>query len=196
MPEPTPVILTDASVKISDDGTELGLKELACLGNHIELSPDVTVTTLETFCGSKDYPGNVKWQLIATLFQSFDPDATDEVLRAALALGTPTPYEIIPYKSRPVSATNPKFTGYVIPQPYSPINGDAGAESTVELEWSCTGAPVKGITDVATAFASPYEGMTLAELQAEAGARGLSTSGTKAELAARLTESDTAVVAA
>lgn len=157
MPEPTPVILTDASLKISDDGTEAGLTELACLTNHIELTPDVTTTTLETMCGSKDYPGSVKWSLIATLFQSFDPSATDEVLRAANALGTPTPYEVIPYKSRAVSATNPKFTGFVIPQPFSPINGDAGAESVVELEWSCTEEPVKGTTDVMTAFALAAE---------------------------------------
>jgi hypothetical protein len=157
MPEPTPLILTDASFKLSDDGTEAGLTELACVTNHIELTPDVSVTTLDTMCGSKDYPGVVKWSLIATLFQSFDPAATDEVLRAANALGTPAPYEIIPYKSQPVSATNPKFTGFVIPQPFSPINGDAGAESTVELEWSCTEEPVKGITDVMTAFAAAAE---------------------------------------
>jgi hypothetical protein len=181
MPEPQPLILTDASIKISDDGTVAGLKELACLANHIELTPDVAVTTLDTMCGSKDYPGTVKWALIATLYQSFDPDATEEVLSAALALGEPAPYEIIGYKSQPVSATNPKWTGEVIPQPYPPINGDAGDASTIELEWSCTAAPTKSITPV-TGFAA----MTLAELQAAAETAGLPTSGTKADLIARL----------
>jgi hypothetical protein len=145
MPEPTPLILDDASLKISKTADETGLTELACVTNHLELTPDVSVTTLDTMCGSRDYPGSVKWSLIATLYQSFDVAATEEVLSAAVALGEPVPYEIIPRKSDAVSATNPSFSGFVIPQPYSPINGDAGDASEVELEWACTGPPVKSI---------------------------------------------------
>ena len=96
MAEPMPLILTDASLKISNDGTAAGLTELACVANHIEISPDVTVTTLDTMCGTKDYPGTVKWSLVATLYQSFDPDATEDTLSAAVALGAPTPFEVIP----------------------------------------------------------------------------------------------------
>ena len=88
MAEPLPLILTDASLKI--DGTEL-----ACLANHIELTPDVTITTLDTMCGSRDYPGTVKWSLLATLYQSFDADATEEVLSAAVDGGVPVPFEIL-----------------------------------------------------------------------------------------------------
>jgi hypothetical protein len=143
MAEPLPLILTDASLKIDDT-------ELACVANHIELSPDTTVTTLDTMCGSKDYPGTVKWSLIATLYQSFDVDATEDVLSAAVAAykaaGTLPTFEIIPYKSRPVAADNP--SGELIPQDYSPINGDAGDASTVELEWSLAGVPDKSITPV------------------------------------------------
>ena len=70
-PEPTPLILTNASVKI--DGTEL-----ACLANHVELSPDVNITTLDTFCGSRDYPGTAQeWSLVATFYQSFDAGSTE-----------------------------------------------------------------------------------------------------------------------
>jgi hypothetical protein len=149
MAEPLPYIMTDTSLKISTDGTEAGLTELACVANHIEISPDVSVTTLDTMCGTKDYPGTVKWALIATLYQSFDPDATEEVLSAAVALGVPTPFEILPYKSQPISDTNPLFSGMVIPQPYSPVNGDAGDASSVEIEWSMDGAPTKTIVPVA-----------------------------------------------
>src|SRR4051812_7939756 len=99
MADPLPLILTDASLKIDD-------QELACVANHIELSPDTTVTTLDTMCGSKDYPGTVKWALIATLYQSFDVGATEEVLSAAVATykldGTLPTFEVIPYKSRAV----------------------------------------------------------------------------------------------
>lgn len=139
MAEPLPLILTDASLKIND-------VELACVANHIELAPDVTITTLDTMCGSKDYPGVVKWALVATLYQSFDLAATEETLSAAVDGGVPVSFEIVPYKSQPVSATNPSWSGEVIPQPYSPINGDAGDASTVELEWSLAGPPVKSIT--------------------------------------------------
>lgn len=137
-PEPQPLILTNAGLQI--DG-----KELACVLNHIELSPDVSVTTLDTMCGSKDYPGTVKWSLIATLYQSFDVDATEEVLSAAVEGGVPVAFSVVGYRDQPVSATNPEWSGMVIPQPYAPINGDAGDASEVELEWSCDGEPVKSV---------------------------------------------------
>ena len=76
--EPMPVILTNASIKI--DGVEL-----ACVASHVELSPDTSITTLDTFCGSKDYPGTVKWSLIATRYQSFDTRATEDTQYPAVA---------------------------------------------------------------------------------------------------------------
>ena len=146
-PEPTPLILTDASIKIN--GTEL-----ACLANHVELAPDTNVTTLETMCGSKDYPGTVKWSLTATLYQSFDTDATEDTLSAAVAAykadGTLATYEVAGYKSRPIGADNPSWSGSVIPKDYPPINGDAGAASSIEIEWSCSDVPTKSVTPEST----------------------------------------------
>jgi hypothetical protein len=183
MAEPLPLILDDASLKIAPGPAPAVLVELACLTNHIELTPDVAVTTLDTMCGSRDYPGSVKWSLIATLYQSFDPEATEEVLSAALAGGVPVAFEIVPRKSQPVSATNPRFYGEVIPQPYSPINGDAGDASTVELDWSLSGVYTKSDT-AGAASASAFEGMTRTELDAAAIAKGLQPADypTKAEL--------------
>lgn len=152
--EPMPLILDNASIKISTDGTTVGLTELACLASHVELAPDVAVTTLDTFCGSRDYPGNVKWSLIASLYQSFDVDATEDVLSAAVALGTPTAFEVVGRRDSPVSATNPKWTGEVIPKPYPPINGDAGGASAIDIEWSVVGEPLKEITGTTTARAA------------------------------------------
>lgn len=143
--EPLPLILTDASLKIGTAPDVTSLVELACVANHIELSPDISITTLDTMCGSKDYPGVVKWSLIATLYQSFDADATEDTLSAAVDGGVPVPFEILGYKSQPVSASNPAWTGFVIPQPYSPINGDAGDASSIDLEWSLDGPPTKSI---------------------------------------------------
>ena len=149
MAEPQPLILTNAGLKISSSEDVADLTELACLVNHIEISPDVSVTTLDTMCGSRDYPGVVKWSLVATLYQSFDPDATEEVLSAAVADGGPVPFEVIGYRDQPVSADNPVWSGLCIPQPYSPINGDAGDASEVDLEWSIVGEPTKSITPAA-----------------------------------------------
>ena len=142
---PAPLILDDAGVKIGTGADETTLVELACVTNHIELTPDVSITTLDTMCGSVDYPGTVKWQLIATLYQSFDPDATEETLSAAVEFGEAVPFALIGYKSKPVGPTNPEWSGMVIPQPYSPINGDAGDASEVELEWSVVGEPTKSV---------------------------------------------------
>jgi hypothetical protein len=143
--EPTPLILTNASLMIDD-------AELACVASHVELSPDVSVTTLDTFCGSKDYPGVIKWSLVATLYQSFDPTFTEEVLdgvwTAYKADGSPASFRVCGYRDQPVSATNPEWTGEAIPQPWSPINGDAGDASTVDIEWSIVGEPVKNIVPV------------------------------------------------
>jgi SAP domain len=180
---PNPLILNDASLKISTDDTVLNLKELACSANHIELSPDTSVTTLDTMCGSVDYPGTTKWSLVATLYQSFDVGATEEVLSAAVASGAPVAWEVVGYKTPPISATNPAWAGLVQPAPYAPINGDAGDASTVELEWAITQGPTKRITLTLLAY---YEGMTLDELRAQAEAAGLETSGTKTELVERL----------
>lgn len=144
--EPMPLILTNASIKISTDETTANLTELACVANHIELTPDVSITTLDTMCGSKDYPGTIKWALIATLYQSFDPDATEETLSAAVAGGVPVAFSIAGYRDQPVGPLNPEWTGLVIPQPYSPINGDAGDASSIELEWSVVGTPTKNVT--------------------------------------------------
>lgn len=135
--EPMPLILTNASVKIDD-------VELACVANHVELSPDINITTLDTFCGSRDYPGTIKWSLVLTLYQSFDVGATEEVLSRVVAANVPVAFEIAGYRDQESGViANPTWSGEVIPQPYSPINGDAGDASTIELEWSVVGEPLK-----------------------------------------------------
>ena len=145
--KPFPLILDNAGVTI-------GGKSLACVSTHVELAPEVSITTIETFCGSTDYPGVVKWTLNLTLVQSFDPDATEDILSAAVDAGVPIAYTVVGYRDREISDTNPEWSGEVVPQPYAPINGDAGAESTIDLSWACTGPPTKSITPPIAASAS------------------------------------------
>ena len=165
---PKVLVLTDPSIKISKTALTTGLTELACSASHVELMPDTAVTTVDTMCGSVDYPGTTKWTLGITLYQSFDVGAAEEVLAAAVAVGAPVPFELIGYKTPPVSATNPKWTGFVQPAPYSPINGDAGDASEIELEWAVTSGPVKGITPVLFMEGTEFEEKTEEKTQAKA----------------------------
>jgi len=146
--EPAPLILTNAGIAIAPGAAAAALNELACVANHIEISPDVSTTTLDTMCGSRDYPGTVKWALLATLYQSFDALATEETLDAAVKGGEPVEFAVVGYRDKAVGPDNPMWTGLAIPQPYSPINGDAGDASEVDIEWSIVGEPTKLETGV------------------------------------------------
>jgi hypothetical protein len=130
--EASPVIMTDAYVQI-------GEANLSCLGESVSIEPENKPVELTTFCGVRDYPGPVKWHFKAKLVQSFDTGATNDTLYGALqayaTAGTLCPFKVRPYKSRPISATNPSFEGNMIPQPYTLFGGDAGAVSEVDVDW-------------------------------------------------------------
>jgi hypothetical protein len=165
---PTHVILDNASLKLGATATVADLDELACYTNHLELSPDVSVTTLDTMCGSVDYPGTTKWSLIATLYQSFDVGGTEEILSALVTAGVPCYFLIAADRVAPISATNPGWQGQVNPTAYAPLNGDAGDASEIELEWSLIAPPTKITTPPVAAAA----GTTHAELDEAAEAAG------------------------
>lgn len=132
MAEPAPVILYNPDLTI--DGTTL-----KCLMSHVELTPEVTTVELTTSCGTREYPGKLKWTLKASLYHSFDAEGTNEVLNAAVAGGIPVAFTVLPSSSKPIGPTNPEYTGEVIPQPFAQLAGDVGAESSVDLEWSIIG---------------------------------------------------------
>ena len=111
---------------------------LECLMSHVELNPDVSTIEVKTSCGVKDYPGTVKWTLKASLYHSHDPAGTNETLTAAVEGGVPVPFTVVP-SADPISATNPEYSGELIPQPFTPIAGDIGDASSVDLEWSIQG---------------------------------------------------------
>jgi hypothetical protein len=165
---PTHVILDNASLKIGTAATAAALKELACWTNHIELSPDTATTTVDTMCGSIDYPGTTKWSLVATLYQSFDVGGPEEVLAPLVTAGVPCWFVIAADRVAPISATNPGWQGQVQPMPYAPLNGDAGEPSEIELEWGLVAAPTK-ITTPPVLLAA---GTTHAELDEAAEAAG------------------------
>lgn len=146
--EPEPVILYSPSLTI--DG-----HELKCLLSHIELNPDVSTVEVKTGCGTKEYPGTVKWTLKASLYHSFDPEGTNEVLTAAVSGRVPVDFAVLPNSNQPISATNPEYTGMLIPQPFTPLSGDIGDSSSFDLEWS-----ISGWLDVPTTNIVPPAGLT------------------------------------
>lgn len=132
MPDPAPVILYNPDLSI--DGTTL-----KCLMSHIELNPDVTLIEVKTSCGIKEYPGSVKWTLKASLYHSYDPVGTNKVLEDAVLAQVPVPFTVTASSTDPISATNPQYTGELIPQPFTPLSGDVGDASSFDLEWSISG---------------------------------------------------------
>ena len=137
--EPMPYIMTDPSIKLNG-------QDVHCLASHLELAPDINLVETPTFCGVQEFPGTIKWYFRLTLYQSFDAGGADEILQGCLAAGGVVPYEVFPFREQQVSATNPRFSGNVIPRKYSLIAGDAGAASEITIEWSMTGEPTRATT--------------------------------------------------
>jgi hypothetical protein len=155
MAELEPVILYSPELTIS--GTSL-----KCLMSHIEMNPDVSTVEVKTSCGVREYPGTVKWTLKASLYHCFDPEGTNEVLTAAVAGRVPVPFTVVPNSNQPISDTNPEFTGDLIPQPFTPLSGDIGDASSVDLEWS-----ISGWLDVPTTNIVPDGGVATTGAEAE-----------------------------
>jgi hypothetical protein len=153
-----PVAPTAAPVMMTDTYVEVGNANLKCLAEEVSLEPENKPIEVTTFCGIQDYPGPVKWHFKAKFVQAFDPGATDATLSAALAAyasgGTPVPFKVRPFASRVVSATNPQFSGLMIPQPYTIFGGAAGAASEVDIDWIMTAPPTRSTAGVAATGAT------------------------------------------
>ncbi|HSS09737.1 MAG TPA: hypothetical protein VLL25_07625 [Acidimicrobiales bacterium] len=134
--EPLPYIMNTPLVEING-------VEIHCLLSHVELGVDQNTVDTTTFCGIQRFPGPAEWLFRATAYQSFDEGGTDEILTGALAAGGAVAYKVVPNRNLPVSATNPEFSGEAIPRLYPLITGDAGAASTIDIEWTMTAEPTR-----------------------------------------------------
>jgi hypothetical protein len=133
-----PVMMTDTYVEVNG-------VNLQCLALSVTLEPENKPIEQTTFCGVKDYPGPVKWHFKANFAQSFGDGGTFTALSDALdaynTAGTLCPFVVRPVSGRPISVTNPSFSGNAIPQPFTVFGGDAGAASEVELDWIMDAPP-------------------------------------------------------
>jgi len=137
-PPATPLVMTDGYF-------ELNGVNLRCLTLHFEVNPEDKPVDVTTMCGVTEYPGPIKWHLVAKLAQSFDVGATDATLRAAVnnynTTGALTTFKCRGRAALVVSNINPQFSGTVVPKVYRYIGGDAGALSEVDIDWIMTGPP-------------------------------------------------------
>lgn len=159
MAEPLPFVARNCEVEI--DGVSL-----KCLTNHLEVSPDVSQETATTFCGVQNFAGATQWQLILTLYTSFDDGGSFELLLRIARAGEPVPFVIIPNADAPVSATNPEISGEVIPQAFPIISADAGTLSTIDITWSIVGEPNVSPPDTPTRAVSGTTSTTPATVAA------------------------------
>lgn len=142
--DPTPPVANP--LILNDCYFELNGVNLRCLVKHLEAAfPENKPVTVTSFCGETDYPGVTKWHLRVTFYQSFDAGAVYQTLNSAynayVASGTPATFKARPHFSNAPSAVNPIVSGYVIPQPFELITGDAGAASEVAIDWNLTAPP-------------------------------------------------------
>jgi hypothetical protein len=150
-PAANPLILNNAYFELTG-------VNLSCLVKHVEATfaenKPVTVTSL---CGEVDWPGVTKYHLRVTFYQTFDSGAVYQTLNAAYQAyvlnATPAQFRARPYSSRAPSAANPWISGYVIPQPFDLLFGDAGAASECAIDWNLQGAPTVDLGSVAAVSA-------------------------------------------
>lgn len=151
-----PLIIDGAYVEING-------VNLSCFCEEVALTPEVTDVSVTTLCGIIDYPGPAKWHFTAKLAQTFASGSVDATLTAAVeaweATSATCPYRVIPKGSATVSATNPQFSGHMVPHPFQRFGGTAGTVCEIDIDWICTDEPAHDVTEgpPAVTFTSPAE---------------------------------------
>jgi hypothetical protein len=169
-----PLILNDAYF-------ELNGVNLRCQTFHLEVAPENKLVTVTSMCGEADYVGTTKWHLRVTFYQDFSTGSVYATLNAALqaylASQTPANFKARGHASQVASANNPIISGYVLPQPFPIIIGDAGTASQVQIDWNLNAPPnvdngsiaATGATSGAPGFYTPSGASVPANMAALAG---------------------------
>ena len=108
----------------------------------LELVADKQEFTNMASSGAREYKIGLK---TGTLNVEFNQDfansatATDQALWGIYNTGANVTFEVRP-TSAVVGVANPKFTGSLTPEGYSPLTGSVGDGSTTSISWGVTGA--------------------------------------------------------
>ena len=116
--------------------------------NSVALSDHATAATLEISYADVDttaFGDSVRTRIAglgdATVNISWNQDYGSSEIDATFngIVGTVVAFELTP-ASGSVSATNPKYSGNVLVNSYTPISAEVGALSTITTSWPVTGA--------------------------------------------------------
>lgn len=108
----------------------------------LEINADTPEFTSMGSSGAREYKQGLK---AGTLNVEFNHDfansasATDQALWGMFNTGTNVAFELRP-TSAGVGATNPKYTGSVVPTNYPAVGGAVGDPATVSISWPTSGA--------------------------------------------------------
>jgi hypothetical protein len=122
-------VLRDASITIN----AVNLSDHA---NNVEITSSKDLQESTGFgAANKSYElGLGDGTMSVTLFQDFDAGSVDATLWPLHVAGTSFPVVIKP-TSGPVSATNPSYTMQAVLPEYTPLSGDVGEMSMLEIEF-------------------------------------------------------------
>lgn len=138
----TAMVLTAAYLNITGPGS---------IHDHttkIELTAEVEEKDVTTFAslGWKEVTGGLKkGGLAATFLQDIVDDALDEDMWTIFLAAVPVAFEVRLTQST-VTASNPKYTGLVLPKTWAPLKGSPGDVAEVEINWPTSGVITRGTT--------------------------------------------------
>ena len=119
----------------------IGGNDLSEYCSQVELSMEVEEQDVTTFAdlGWKQVLGGLgSGSLGLTFKQDFGAAALDAIMWPLFLSRTPQTFEVRA-DSGPVSATNPKYTGYVLVREWKPIAGSVGDVAEVEVSFPTSG---------------------------------------------------------
>lgn len=121
---------------------EIAGNDLSEYCSQVELSVEVDEQDVTTFAdlGWKQVLGGLgSGSLGLTFKQDFAASALDAIMWPLFLSRTPQTFEVRA-DSGPVSATNPKYTGYVLVREWKPIAGSVGDVAEVDVSFPTSGA--------------------------------------------------------
>lgn len=119
------------------NGTDYSAYVKSCT---LEATADTPEFTTMTSAGAREHKQGLKAGTLNIEFnQDFAASAIDSVLWGFYNTGTNVTFEIRP-TSAAVSATNPKFTGSVVPAGYTVVGGAVGDAGGSSVAWPVSGA--------------------------------------------------------
>jgi hypothetical protein len=140
--------MTAVSVILETTTLSLGGTSYTDQVGKIELTIQVEEKDVTTFAalGAKVIRGGLESGSLKVTFENdYTDNGLDEVMWTALKSKTPITFATR-ITSGAISASNPEFTGYVLVNKWTPINGGPGDDAKVEVDFPTSGPTTRDVT--------------------------------------------------